>query len=68
MLQSLPAWEAGIEICKFLNQFLIHKRSPPAWEAGIEINPCTREPRQRSSPPAWEAGIEISSRRGEGTR
>lgn len=56
MLQSPPAWEAGIEISKPLvghNE----EASPPAWEAGIEISGDAADTPAGSSPPAWGGGL-----------
>ena len=56
MLQSPPAWEAGIEIIEDFIEWCEMVASPPAWEAGIEI--------VREEDTAWHAGV--ASRMGGG--
>ena len=59
MLQSPPAWEAGIEIKACQQAIRGEAGRLPHGRRGLKSFGYAQLAHERLSPPAWEAGIEI---------
>ena len=59
MLQSPPAWEAGIEIEGHPPAHAAPHGRLPHGRRGLKSRPSRTRCNMMRSPPAWEAGIEM---------